>query len=320
LDFHAAFAPNSPTVQPTIRVEINLAVVRGNIERIKTATGVPVIAVVKADAYGLGAARIIPAIDDLVAGYYVLQPREVIDSGAHRMTDKRFIAAVCESYSADDLIAHRIRPAVWTIEQALRWRDCDPVIAVDTGQQRFACPPENVQAVVAAGACREAYTHASQPAQVEEFDEITRGLALQRHAAGTSLLATPAAWFDAVRPGFAMYRGAVRVTTRLMDVRESRGPAGYSGFESPYHGVMLGGYSDGLAAGVCLINGQRRKLLEIGMQSAFVELTADDRAGDEVTLLGGELGEADVAAAWRCGTHEALFRLARSGERVYTGA
>lgn len=306
-------------MQPAIRVDIDLAVVRANIGRIVASTGVPLIAVVKADAYGLGMREVILAIDDLVAGYYLFQPHEVIDSAAHTLTRKRFIAAVCGDATAEQLSAIRIRPGVWTIEQAQRWRSCEPVLGVDTGQQRFACPPDDIEKVIAAGGCVEAFTHASRPAQAAQFDEITRGRGLRRHAAGSSLLGTPAAWFDAVRPGFELYRGAARVTTRLLDARESRGPAGYNGFVSPRHGVILGGYSDGLTAGVCVINGTRRKVLEIGMQSAFIELGPADRVGDEVTLLGDGLTESDVAAAWRCGTAEAMFRLARSGPKHYRG-
>lgn len=304
-------------MQPAICVEINLAVVRANIARIAAAAKVPVIAVIKADAYGLGVTPVIRAIDDLVDSYYVFEPREIVDAATHTLTSKTFIAAVCGDATADELLAHRIRPAVWTIDQARRWQACDCVLAVDTGQQRFAAGPDQLDAIIAAGVCREAFTHASNITQAGRFDELTRGRSLRRHAAGTSLLDAPAARFDAVRPGFAMYAGAVRVTTRLLDARASLGPAGYTGFQTPYHGVMLGGYSEGLAAGACIINGVKRRLLEVGMQSSFVELGPADRAGDAITLLGDGLTEADVANAWRCGTHEALFRMARCGSQIH---
>lgn len=308
---------NTP-VQPQLKVQVNLQKIRDNISRIARSSGVPVIAVVKADAYGCGAAQIIPAIDDLVDSYYLFEPREVIDAKLHELTKRSFLAAACGLVDASVLLHHRIRPGIWTIEQATRWRNCDPVIAIDTGQQRFACPPEKTDEVMKAAPIREAFTHASHVTQVEKFDALTRGMNLRRHAAGSSLLDVPAARFDAVRPGFAMYAGAVRVSTRLLDARDSAGPAGYSGFKSDRHGVIVGGYSDRLAVGVCLINGAKRRVLEIGMQTAFVELGPNDRAGDEVVLLGDGLSEQDVAIAWRCGPHEALFRLASCGWRVYT--
>lgn len=307
---------NTP-VQPQLQVQVNLQKIRDNISRIAQSSGVPVIAVLKADAYGCGAAEVIPAIDDLVDSYYLFEPREVIDAKLHQLTNRSFLAASCDDADAEVLRQHRIRPGVWTVDQARRWRDYDPVIAIDTGQQRFACPPEKINEVIQAAPIREAFTHASHVTQIEKFDALTRGMKLRRHAAGSSLLDVPAARFDAVRPGFAIYAGAVRVSTRLLDARDSAGPAGYSGFKSDRHGVIAGGYSDRMAAGVCMINGARRRVLEIGMQTAFVELGPNDRAGDEVVLLGDGLGEQDVAIAWRCGPHEALFRLASCGRHVY---
>ncbi|MCS7034826.1 MAG: alanine racemase, partial [Phycisphaerae bacterium] len=294
-------------MQPQINVEVHLGKIRQNVQQIRQTTGVPVIAVIKADAYGTGIVAIVNAIDDLVDGYYVFEPREVIDSGVDQLSSRSFIAAVCHDADAQTLRSHRIRPAVWSRQQADRWRACDPVLSVDTGQQRFACQPQDIDAVLKAGNCREAFTHASNATQAGRFDELTCGRGLRRHAAGTSLLHCPTARFDAVRPGLAVYRGAVRVSTRLVEARDSLGPAGYSGFVVPRHGVIFGGYSDGLTGGICLINGVKRRILEVGMQSSFVELGPHDRAGDEVVLLGDSLTEADAGNAWRCGAHEALY-------------
>ena len=63
------------------------------------------------------------------------------------------------------------------------------------------------------------------------------------HAAGTALLGIPEARLDAVRPGLALYRGAVRVSAPLAEVHASAGPVGYSGFtpSTGRHGVILAG-------------------------------------------------------------------------------
>src|SRR5258706_14836 len=115
-----------------------------------------------------------------------------------------------------------------------------------------------------------------------------------------------------------MYRGAARVSARLIEARDSRGPSGYSGFVTARHGVIRCGYSNGLRAGPCVVNGERRRVLEVGMQTAFVEIGPRDRVGDEVVLLGGGLSEAEVAAAWGCTAQEALFRLCSAGVREYS--
>jgi alanine racemase len=137
------------------------------------------------------------------------------------------------------------------------------------------------------------------------------------HAAGTALIEQdPAASLDAVRPGLALYRGAVRTSARLVAATDSAGPAGYTGFEVARHGVILAGYSHGLRAGPCAVNGRPTRLLEVGMQSAFVECAPGDRAGDEVVLLGG-VAEQDFATGGGAANYAARGGAAddRDGER-----
>jgi alanine racemase len=131
------------------------------------------------------------------------------------------------------------------------------------------------------------------------------------------LLDNPECRLDAVRPGLALYRDAVRISARLVEATTSRGPVGYSGFITERHGAIICGYSNGLRRGLCLVNGQRRPILEVGMQSAFVELGPGDCAGDEVVLLGDSLALEDVATAWGTTPHECLVTLCRTGQRVY---
>jgi alanine racemase len=143
---------------------------------------------------------------------------------------------------------------------------------------------------------------------------------LRLHAAGSSLLDAPQARFDAVRPGLALYRGAVHVSAPLIEVHTTRGPAGYSGFTAPHHGVILAGYSHGLRAGPCLINGRRSRILEVGMQSAFIEISDKDRPGDPITLLGDSLTEQAIATEWKTSPHEVLTRMCGMGQREYVAS
>jgi alanine racemase len=302
-------------------VVIDLARVRANCEDVARRCGVPVIAVVKADAYGLGAARVVAAIADVVEAFYVFDAAEA-QAYEHLDIGKPTIALVGDSDDADDYISRRIRPAVWTAERAKLLARARPVLSVDTGQQRFACPPDEIDAVLAAKTCDEAFTHASTLAQARQLRELTGGRVAKLHAAGTSLLDEPEARLDAVRPGVALYRGAVRVTAPLLEAHDTRGPTGYTGFVSPTgrHGVIYAGYSTGLRrGGPCLVNGERRRIPEVGMQTAFVELGPGDEVGDEVVLLGDEVTEHDVAEAWRTTPQEALLRLCGAGTRSYVG-
>lgn len=109
----------------------------------------------------------------------------------------------------------------------------------------------------------------------------------------------------------------MRVSARLNAVRDTSGPIGYTGFESPRVGIILAGYSNWVAPGPVLINGRRQRLLEAGMNTSFVSVAPGDRAGDEVVLLGDGLTEAELAAQLRVREHEILCRYCAMGPRAY---
>jgi alanine racemase len=301
-------------------VTIDLARVRANAEAIRARTGVPLIAVVKADAYGLGARRVVEAIHEVADAFYVFDAAEASLYSDVDTQGKFTLAMLGASDDVSDYVGRRIRPCVWSVGRAKRLGRARPVLSLDTGQRRLGCSPEVAREIVATGVCEEAMTHATTVGQARMLREALGGRVARLHAAGTALLEHPEAWLDATRPGLALYVGAVRVASRLIEVRDVTGPAGYSGFTSSTGrlGVIRGGYCDGVRpGGVVSVNGERRAVPEVGMQSAFVELGPNDKAGDEVVLLGDGITEQDVAAAWGTTPHEALVRLAGMGERVY---
>lgn len=308
---------------PHVDVRIDLARVRVNALNAKLRAGVAVIAVVKADAYEHGAAEVVRRIGDVVDEFCVFSLAEAVEARVWKQTGKQTLAIGPPTVGdgAEAYLAQHVRPAVTNEADARRLKAAGPVLCVDAGMQRFACPPERLAEVVRAGAIREAYTHATSIEQVVGFDELTSGLGLtRRHAAGSSLLGEPAARFDAVRPGMVLYRGAARITTRLVEVRESRGPIGYSRWtsETGRHGVILAGYSNGLRPGPCVVNVEMRRVAEVGMQSSFVEVGPGDRVGDEVVLLGDGLSEQRVGESWKMSPHETLVRLCGIGVRRYS--
>ena len=311
-------------------VEITLDCVRRNGAAIAAHTGVPILAVVKADAYGLGASQVADALTDLgdrLAGYYVFDAAEAVAADLHRRTGRRTVALHGSGSDPDDYRSAHIRPVVWTLDRARALRRANPVFSLDTGQQRFACPPADAVGVYRAGGCQEAMTHATRPEHADQLRQFatTCHPYPRLHAAASALLDTPAAWFDAVRPGLALYRGAVRVTAPLIEVRDAVGPAGYTGFCVPRFGVIRVGYRDGLKPGPCRVGHRSSRVLEVGMQSAFVEITAEDRVGDPVVLLGpdelvdGPTGvtEVDLGLAWNVSPQEVLVRLTAAGARRY---
>lgn len=305
-------------INPHLNLTVDLGVIRNNVASIASAVGVDVLAVVKADAYGLGMEAVSDVLADLVAGFCVFQAEEAVNSDLARRTGKRVLAlGPPESADPSDYIFHHITPTVLNPQQARQLSRARPALCVDTGMQRFSCPPSDCRGALADGLCGEAFTHATQLAEVEKFLQITEGFELNRHAAASALLDNTDAILDAVRPGIAMYRNAFSVSSRLVELHTSCGPAGYSGFVTARHGVVLAGYSHGLRKGPCLINGRRSRILEVGMQSAFIETEVNDRVGDEVVLIGGDLTEYELARHWNCGPHEVLTSLSSVATRKY---
>lgn len=314
-------------------VIINLERVQANAEAIANHTKVPLIAVVKADAYGLGISMVASALTELgdrLAGFYVFDAAEATAGELRRTTGRRTIALHGGSNDPDDYTSNRIQPVVWTVARAAALRAAKPVLSLDTGQQRFSVPAAGAAEVRQAGDCQEVMTHAVRPDQADQLRAFAADWSPKPtlHAAGSALLNTPAAYFDAVRPGMALYARAVRVTSPLIEVRDAVGPAGYTGFCVQRFGVIRVGYANGLKPGPCRVGGRPSRVLEVGMQSAFVELGPGDRVGDPVVLLGSDdpagggdelsrVSELAVAKAWGVSPQEVLVRLTAAGRRDY---
>jgi alanine racemase len=303
-----------------LNVDVDLSRIVENVRAIQQKVAVHVLPVIKADAYGLGAWQVASALADVVEGFCIFSLTESHMIELHTLTEKQaLVLGPPSSTDPDWYLRYRMRPAVTTVDQALTLRRANPVLCVDTGMQRFACPTDRIDAVIEAGDIKEAFTHATRVEHAERLVELLGGRGLTLHAAATALLDEPRAYLDAVRPGWAIYRNAVRVTTPLVETHDASGPAGYSSFTttSGRHGIILAGYSNGIRPGPCLVNGARQRIVEVGMQSAFVEIGRNDTVGAEVVLLGEELSESEIAAAWGTSPQEALLQLARSGRRKY---
>ncbi|MCG3126146.1 MAG: Alanine racemase [Phycisphaerae bacterium] len=296
-----------------VSARVDLDRIRASAERIRASTGVELLAVVKADAYGLGAIRVadaLAAVVDEFAYFSIDEAREVGRPG--------LVIGPADGEAA----WHQelgVRPCVASVEQARRYASIGCALSVDTGMQRFGCPDGQIDEILAAagGAIDEAMTHTARPEGARRLRELLGGRSMKLHAASSALLDTPDAWLDAVRPGVALYRGALRVSARLESVRQTHGPAGYTRFHCPRVGVILAGYSNFLREGPAVINGRRQQILEVGMNSSYVSVDAHDRVGDEVVLLGDELPEAVLAGFYCTREHEILCRYGAMGPRTY---
>ncbi len=215
-------------------------------------------AVVKADAYGLGAERVIPAL--AAAGcrtFFIATADEAVV--ARRLAPAAAIFALDGLLpgSGEALIASGAIPALSSLEEVREWaalaeRRSERLAAalhVDTGLNRLGLSEREVAALAADNAllaaldvrlvmshlaCADDPADAKNEAQLKTFERFLRELprAPASLAASDGLMLGPRFHFDLVRPGYGLYGGqafrggpapvkpAVAVKARVLEVRE----------------------------------------------------------------------------------------------------
>ena len=131
--------------------EIDLAAIRANLSAIHTRLGdcTPVMAIIKADAYGHGAVRVARAIDDLVAAYGVAVADEALELREAGIKKPILILGYVEPCRYRELVRNHISPAIFSFEAAaalseaavLERREAILHLAVDTGMTRIGFHP-----------------------------------------------------------------------------------------------------------------------------------------------------------------------------------
>ncbi|MBU3029277.1 alanine racemase [Paracoccus marinaquae] len=254
------------------------------------APGARAAAVVKADAYGLGAPRVARALYDAGArDFFVALAGEGRALRPHLPED----AAICVlsgHMEGEDLAG--LVPVLNSAEQFFRDRTMRRgkpfAIQLDSGMNRLgmeaaewaAIRAEALAADRGAGprfimshlACADEPDDPANAAQLAAFRAMTEGCAVPRSLAATGgILLGPDYHFDLVRPGVGLYGGlpfagarqVVRLSLPVIQTREVR-PGEFVGYgaswsaESPRRiATVAAGYADGIpralsSSGVCL--------------------------------------------------------------------
>jgi alanine racemase len=239
---------------------IDLAAIVANWRLLKTRVGrADCAAVVKADAYGLGAARVGPAL--AAAGcrhFFVAHLDEAITLKRHLPADASvFVLHGPTPGSEAEFVAHDVRPVLNSRPQIDGWRrlayeldrDLAAIVQVDSGMARLGLDADELRAVAADRqslvgvrveyvmshlACAENPDHPANAAQRERFIAARRMLpaAPASFANSSGIFLGPDHHFDLVRPGAALYgvapvagatnpmRPVVRLEGRVIQTRE----------------------------------------------------------------------------------------------------
>jgi alanine racemase len=338
-------------------VEIDLGAVRGNVAALaRVAAPAQVMAVVKADGYGHGAVEVARAALEAGATWLgVALVEEGVELREAGIDAAVLVLSEPSPDAAAAVVAHHLTPVVYTTGgiDALAKAVADvgagdslPVhLKVDTGMHRVGAPPAEALALARRVDERTelvldgVLTHfavADEPDdpytadQIARFHEVLRELDAAGlrpplvHAANSAgLLAFPAAHFDLVRAGIAIYgippvpalagvaelRPALSLKARVSHVKTldagSRISYGlrYELARRATIATVPIGYADGvprnLAAvgGEVVVGGRRRPVAgTVTMDQLMVDMGDDEVAvGDEVVLIGRQ-GDAEVTA------------------------
>jgi len=215
-------------------------------------------AVVKANAYGLGADRVIPAL--LRAGcttFFIATPDEA--ESARRLAPNAEIFALdgLVGSSAAAFARHAVKPVLSTLDDVIAWSALcrargEPLSAalhIDTGLNRLGLPVRDVRRLAADRSMMTGFTFdlvmshlasADNPRDPKNRDQLVAFETLtalfpgvrRSLAASDGLMLGPSYHFDVVRPGYALYGGqasqiapapvktAVTVAARILAVAD----------------------------------------------------------------------------------------------------
>lgn len=367
--------------RPTTRAVIDLDAIARNYRRLRDRVAPrAVIAVVKADAYGHGAAAVARRLEREGADRFaVANTDEGVALRRAGISGEVLLLSCAEPEELARQHAYGLTPAVYDAAQA------EAIVAaaerlpghqgvhleLDTGMGRAGIRPEELEPILNAfrGARRARITgtfanlsHADDPASpaTARQVEILRGCLERMRAAGVDpgmvhlansagTLAHPDTWFDAVRPGLALYGvspseavdgsgldPAMSVETRVVGVRRvpAGTPLGYGGrfvtARPTAVAVLPIGYHDGFRRSFSgrvsiLLRGRKAPVVgSVSMDVTLVDATdAGAERGDRAICLGRDGAAAvsawDLARAADTIPYEILCGIGPRVARVYSG-
>lgn len=369
-----------PTRRPT-RLVVDLAALAANRRTIVAAVGptVEVAGVVKADAYGVG---LDPTVRTLAAEgcrtFFVahvaegIAARAVLD-GIGRADATIFVLNGLLAESEAAYATHRLSPVLGSVEELDDWSrfraasgaTVGAALHVDTGMNRHGLRLDEAAALAAdparletAGivlvmshlACADEPDHPLNARQFARFAEI-RALfpAIRASLANSAGVFLGPAWhFDLVRPGIAVYGGAVttgqpspmrpvvRLEATVLQVRDvpAGETVGYGGRETTRRASRIAivsvGYADGYhragssADGAPGARGWSKGRFvpligRISMDLMALDVTevADAARGDTIELIGDHVTIQELAARMGTIDYEVLTSLGRRYERIH---
>ncbi|MCR8550209.1 alanine racemase [Salipiger sp. P9] len=341
------------------QLTIDLAAIRANWRALAQLTTGEAGAVVKANAYGLGVERVVPALAAEGARRFFVAAAEEGIAVRRALGPGPEICVFSGHMDGDAAVLrdHRLTPMINSIDQMLRHVEALPGhpfgIQLDSGMNRLGMEPAEWSALrdialaqkpvllMSHLACADEREHGMNDFQLRSFRAMTDGIDVPRSLSATGgILLGPDYHFEVTRPGVGIYGGlpfveaspVVTLTLPVIQIRDVA-PGEAVGYGNAFVArvptrvaTVAAGYADGihraLAPKGSLWAGEIRcKILgRVSMDLITVDVTAVKQVPEHLELLGPHQGIDTVADAVGTIGYEILTSLGSRYARSYTGA
>lgn len=290
------------------------------------------IAVVKANAYGLGSVRVAKSLSDFVHGFAVATIREAEELANAGITKDILILGPSNYCLSFDNLIYSVS-SVAEIDKLSRKSRPRFALKVNTGMNRYGAMPQDVAELAAYAAARgkliSVFSHLRSPSrvcverQLSEFLSATKGIDAEKHIAASGAVGNADCALDCFRCGIALYGGAtgfasvVKVAAPVLAVRRVKSGEGV-GYGSEVLAAdtdvaTLGiGYADGYrrltSPRYVAINGVRCKVLAVCMDATVVSVPHDVSVSvfDTAEILGDIITIDELAESYGTIPYEVL--------------
>ncbi|MGL4309529.1 MAG: alanine racemase [Paracoccaceae bacterium] len=343
----------------TLTIDLDAIAANWRVLSAMAASGTETGAVVKADSYGLGAARVAQTLARAGARSFFVATAEE-GAAVRKAVGPQSAIAVFSGHMPGDAAAIRdlgLVPMLNSVEQLTRHFESLPGhafgVQLDTGMNRLGMEPADWAAVadtvLKAGpsllmshlACADEPDHPMNAEQLRVFREMTDGCGVSRSLAATGgILLGQEYHFEVTRPGIGLYGGmpfadavpAVQLSLPVIQLRmvEPGEAVGYGRACEPDRQMLVatiaGGYADGLprtlSGKATLWAGDTPCPLvgRVSMDLITVDVTHLAQVPDHLDILGPHQGVDDLAAVAGTIGYEILTALGRRYHRRYGGA
>jgi alanine racemase len=340
----------------TATLTIDLSAIAANWVSLDAMTHCETAAVIKADAYGLGVARVGPALSAAGARTFFVHAAE---EGAvlRRVLGPGPVINVFSGHmpgDADMLHAASLVPMINSVDQLLTHVEALPGhpfgLQLDTGMNRLGMEPAEWSAlreialaqkptlIMSHLACADDPDHVMNTVQLQSFVDMTEGLDVPRSLSATGgILLGPDYHFDMTRPGVGLYGGlpyvdatpVVTLDVPIIQVRDVE-PGESVGYANAFVAkartrvaTVAAGYADGLIRAMgrgATLTHDGLKLPVIGrvsMDMITVDVTALPDVPEHLQILGPYQSVDTVAGFADTIGYEVLTSLGARYDRVY---